>query len=424
MSGFPALFVRFSFGLLCHALLLPMITNCRFGRRRCRLAWLGMFVLGSALAVPLILLVRNVSALFVTEAVFTLALYCAAYVFLSAGSKLRSLFAFTVYGTYFMFLLVFASCISQGLFAGSHYATTAIRTVFMLLYGVVLRFSPIVKGFRATAELDMGWVSPTIFSCVSCLTVYTTALSFSILQVDVRLRLAMAGILCLLITSAYAVAAHALRLLREREALRNAESQRKLLESQLAAEQEFVALAQARRHDARHHIALLTDYLEREDVAGMREYLSQYLTALDEEKLERYCENTVADALLRLTARRCREKGIPYTVQATIPEALSLTGPELAAVLGNILENAWEATEKAKRPHLSVLAHQRGESLMVEVENTVDRPSRFEGELPLTTKPAGGQGLKSVQRTLERHGGMLQCSRSGELFYTQVVIPL
>ncbi len=424
MSDFLALFVRFSFGLLCHALLLPIITNCRFGQRWCRLAWLGMFALGSVLVVPLILLVKNVSALFVIEAAFTLALYCVAYVFLSAGSRLRSLFAFTVYGTYFMFLLVFASCISQGLFAGSHYATTAIRTAFMLLYGAVLYFSPVVESFRATAELDMGWVSPTIFSCVSCLTVYATALSFSILQVDVSLRLAMAGILCLLITSAYAVAAHALRLLGEREALRSAESQRKLLESQLSAEQEFVALAQARRHDARHHIAMLNDYMEREDMAGMREYLSQYLTELDTDKLERYCENTVADALLRLTARRCRAEDIPCSIQANIPEVLSLTGPELAAVLGNILENAWEAARKAQSPKLSITAQQKGGSLLVEVENTLSGPSRFEGELPLTTKPVGGQGLKSVQRTLERHGGMLQCSRKGDFFYTQVVIPL
>lgn len=424
MSDFLALFVRFSFGLLCHALLLPIITNCRFGRRWCRLAWLGMFALGSALVVPLILLVKSVSALFVIEAAFTLAFYCLAYVFLSTGSKLRSLFAFTVYGTYFMFLLVLASCISQGLFAGSHYATTAIRTVFMLLYGVVLYFSPIVEGFRVTAELDMGWISPTVFSCVSCLTVYTTALAFSILQVDVSLRLAVAGILCLLITSAYGVAARTLRLLGEHNALQNAESQRKLLESQLAAEQEFVSIAQAHRHDARHHIAMLTDYLEREDTAGMREYLSQYLTELDTDKLERYCENTVADALLRLTARRCRAEDIPYAIQASIPEALSLTGPELAAVLGNILENAWEATRKAQAPKLSVTAQPKGGSLLVEVENTLSGPSQFVGELPLTTKPAGGQGLKSVQRTLERRGGMLRCSRRGDTFYTQVVIPL
>ena len=48
--------------------------------------------------------------------------------------------------------------------------------------------SPMVDRFRSTSELGMGWFSPTVFSCASCLTVYTTALSFSILQVDVTLR--------------------------------------------------------------------------------------------------------------------------------------------------------------------------------------------------------------------------------------------
>ena len=65
MDSFFALFFRFSFGLFCHALLLPLITPCRFGRRACRWAWLGVSALGSLLAVPLILLVDSVGVLFV-----------------------------------------------------------------------------------------------------------------------------------------------------------------------------------------------------------------------------------------------------------------------------------------------------------------------------------------------------------------------
>ena len=56
----------------------------------------------------------------------------------------------------------------------------------------------------------------------------------------------------------------------------------------------------------------------------------------------------MANALLRLTAWRCREGDIPCQIQAVIPEELPLTGPELTAVLGNILENAWEAAGAAR----------------------------------------------------------------------------
>lgn len=424
MNGFAALFFRFSFGLLCHALLLPLITNCRFGERACRWAWLGLSVLISVLMIPLILLVRSVSLLFVLEAAFTLAAYCAAFVFLSAGSRVRALFVFTVYGTYFMFLLAFASCLAQAFFGGSHYAVTAIRTGLMLLYGLSLRFSPFAKGLRATADLSVGWRSPAVFSCSSCATVYVTALALSILRVEAWIRLAVVGILVILITSAYAVAAHMILLLTREQAARVAEAQRKLLESQLDAEREFVAQAKAHRHDMRHHIALVRDYLERGDVEGAREYLSQCQTQLDAAALESCCENRVANALLRLTARRCRDGGVPCEIQAAIPEGLPLTGPELAAVLGNILENAWEAAGAADRPSLSVSARTQGGFLLVEVKNAASGPARFEDGLPVTTKAGGGQGLKNVRRVLDRHGGLIQCAREGDVFRTQVILPL
>lgn len=178
MGDFFALLFRFSFGLLCHVLLLSLITNCRFGQRVCIAAWFGMFVLGTVLAAPLIWWEKNVNVILVLEALFTLILYGGMYVFLAAGTPMRSLFAFSVYGTYFMFQLTFASCFSQMFFDGSHYGTAGIRTVFMALYGIILRFSPIRDRFRGTENLDMGWQSPAIFSCASCTTVYITALSF------------------------------------------------------------------------------------------------------------------------------------------------------------------------------------------------------------------------------------------------------
>lgn len=424
MNDFGALLFRFSLGLFCHALLLPAITSCRFGRRVCYWAWFGMAGLGTVLVIPLIVLVKNVGTLFVVEAVFTLILYGGACVFLSEGSRMRSLFAFSVYGTYFMFLLTFASCLSQSFFAGSHYATTAIRTVFLAFYGLFLYFSPLMDSFRKTSDLEMGWWSPAIFSCASCLTVYTTALTFAILQVAVGIRLVVSAALLFLITSAYVVASRAIALLNRDREFQTAEAQRRLLESQLAAEREFVAQARAYRHDMRHHTALLADYLERKDYGGMRDYLAQFRSQLDADALEAYCENPVADALLRLTARRCRTSGIPLAIRAAVPETLCLSGPELTTVLGNVLENAWESCRSADKPRLSVRAQVKGGTLLVEVENTVDHPPCFEDDLPVTTKPGGGQGLKAARRTLEKHGGMLCCSQQEDVFYTQMTIPL
>ncbi len=139
--------------------------------------------------------------------------------------------------------------------------------------------------------------------------------------------------------------------------------------------------------------------------------------------LEVFCENTVANALLRHTARRCGDT-VPFTCRAVIPAELSLTGPELATVLGNVLENAWEASRRSEAPWISVTARIHIRMLLVEVKNAVSGATQFEDDLPVSTKPGGGLGLKSASRVLEKHGGILQCHRTGDTFFTQVAIPL
>lgn len=424
MGDFFALLFRFSFGLLCHVLLLSLITNCRFGQRVCVAAWFGMFVLGTVLAAPLIWWEKNVNVILVAEALITLILYGGMYVFLAAGTPMRSLFAFSVYGTYFMFLLTFASCFSQMFFNGSHYGTAGIRTVFMALHWMVLRFGSIRGRFRETENLDMGWRSPAVFSCVSCTTVYISALSFSIWRADVWIRLSVSGILMVLISSAYLVAARMISLMGREQAAREAETQRKLLESRLEAEREFVAQAQAYRHDIRHHIALLADYIARRDCAGAEEYLAQYQAQLDAATLDSYCKNHVADALLCLSARRCREADIPFSAHTDIPEDISLTGPEFAIVLGNILENAREAASGHKISSLEVTAWVKNRLLLIEVKNSVSHPVRMKEGWPVSTKPGGGQGLKSVRHVLKKCGGTILFAQQEDIFSTQVVIPL
>ncbi len=425
MGEFWTLLFRFSFGLLCHSVILYLMTDPKYGRGMTLGAWLGVFVFTTLAIVPLILFTRNTNILFVVEAFSTLAIYCAAYLCLSKGSVWRNLFVFFTYATFFLFSLALSSCVSQIFFGGSHWATVVGRTIFLGLYVLWLVVRKPSAGLRAlSGHMEKRWASLAAFSVFSGLTIYITALSFMILKVDAGIRLAVSAVLFLLIGSAYLVSSHMIVLMNREQEAQEAEAQRKLLENQLAMEQEFVTQAKTRRHDLRHHIGLVTDYLERGDLEGARAYLSQYQAELDADTLEAYCKNTVANAFLRHTARLCSGGAVPFDCQAAIPQTLSLTSPELTTVFGNVLENAWEASRRSETPWISVTARTRGNALLVEVKNAVSGETRFEDDLPVSTKPGGGLGLKSVSRVLEKHGGLLRCFRTGDTFFTQIVIPL
>jgi len=424
MSEFWTLLIRFSFGLLCHSVILYLMTDPKYSRRATLAAWLGTFALASLAIVPVILSVRNTGVLFVIEAFSSLAVYCAVYLLLSRGSVWRNLFISFTYGTFFLFSLTLSSCISQMFFEGSHWATIGGRTIFLGLYALWLLWKPFTQRYPASDHMGKSWACLAAFSVFSGLTVYITALTFMILEVDAGIRLAVSGVLFLLIGSAYLVASRMIVLMGREHEARETEAQRKLLEDQLATEREFVAQAKAYRHDLHHHVGLITDYLERGDIEGARAYLSQYQAELDADVLEEYCENATANAFLRRIARRCAGGGVPFTCRAVIPQTVALTSPELATVFGNVLENAWEASRKSEGPWISVTARPHRNTLLVEVKNAVSGETRFEDDLPESTKPGGGLGLRSVSRVLEKHGGLLHCSRTGDTFFTQVVIPL
>ncbi len=424
MSEFWTLLFRFSFGLLCHSVILCLMTDSKYRRGATWGAWLGVFAFTTLAIVPLILFTHNTNVLFVVEAFSTLVIYCVLYLCLSKGLMWKNLFIFFTYATFFLFSLTLSSCLSQMLFEGSHWATVAGRTIFLGLYALWLARRSPSRRHVFSERLEKCWASLAAFSVFAGLTVYITALTFMILRVDVNIRLAVSGILFLLIGSAYLVASYTIALMDREHEARETEAQRKLLENQLATEREFVTQAKTHRHDLRHHISLLTDYLERGDTDGARAFLNQYQAELDANALEVYCQNTVADAFLRYTARHCAGSAISFTCRAAIPQTLPLTGPELATVFGNVLENAREASRTSGTPWIEVTARTHGQTLLVEVKNAVSGETEFKNDLPVSTKSGGGLGLKSVSRVLEKHGGLLRCFRKGDTFFTRIVIPL
>lgn len=215
--------------------------------------------------------------------------------------------------------------------------------------------------------------------------------------------------------------AHALR----EEKLRS-DARQELLQTELLSQEAFVNQARQNRHDLRHHNALLADFLERGEVEGAREYLLQHEVHITEAALKQYCKNPVANALLRLYARRAEKSGVRFSTNADVPEKLPLSAPEIGELFGNLLENACEACEKAGRAgFVGLYALADDDRLRLELRNSVAIPTAFdEAGLPVTSKAGGGTGTRSAAAIVRRYGGMLRFSQEDDVFVTQMVLPL
>lgn len=198
-----------------------------------------------------------------------------------------------------------------------------------------------------------------------------------------------------------------------------------LLLDELGVEREFVIAARRARHDLRHHDALLLELLEREQVEAAREYLQSHVGAISAVVVMDYCDNTVVNALLRITARRCEAGRIAFQAAADVPARLPLSPEETGRLFGNLLENACEACAHCRAPSLYFWAEVRSDTLYVEVRNSVVAPVLFRDGWPITTKKdGGGIGVGSMQDILDKNGGMLNFDQKDGMFTSQILLPL
>ena len=213
--------------------------------------------------------------------------------------------------------------------------------------------------------------------------------------------------------------------LRKMNELAKAETKNMLLETEISSYQEYLYTAKQNRHDMHHHNAVLLEYLK----SGCTEDAIEYLNASDaqivDSALKQFCQNVVANAILRIYDRRAQAMGVSFSAQVDLPETLPLQEPETGALLSNLLENALEAC--AKQPdgafiHLTVKCEEN--NLQLEVRNRVSGKVIFENDFPKSTKTFGGTGTKSVAAIVKKYHGLVRFLQDQDEFVVQILLPL
>ena len=349
--------------------------------------------------------------------------YCFALPYASSGPILRNLFIFLMYATYFMLAASMSNLISDAYFNGSEISIWVIRTMISALFIILLVWKLKAVFKKATDGIEEGWGTLFVFSLVSCLSV--SGMAFAVyLYMPLGAHAMILAVSSIFVTAAFAVVIRMIGLLNEKGEMRLLRSQHRILEHELEAEDEFVETARRYRHDFRHHVALMREYAEAGDMDAMRRYLAEADADIERTKMPAWCQNKVVDSLIRISARRCAAAGISCSFSADVPEDLPLSGPELVALFGNLLENAVDGASKASEPSLRLDADIRNGVFFIEIRNSMSGDIIWNDNLPVSIKEGGGIGLRSVRNVVTNHHGMMRCFQDGGSFIVQIRIPL
>lgn len=182
------------------------------------------------------------------------------------------------------------------------------------------------------------------------------------------------------------------------------------------------------RHDMANHFTVLDGLLEADRAGEASAYLHSLQRSPGLLKGRQFCENRVANTVLCAKAAVLAAEEVDFTADAALPEDLPLPGPELGALLGNLLDNALEACRKlppdSRWVRLTVRAD-RGLLALRCVNAAAAVPEEREGRL-LSTKaePGHGFGTETVRDIVRRRGGTVEFAPSQGQFSCMLCLPL
>ena len=282
-----------------------------------------------------------------------------------------------------------------------------------------------VFGVDAPGFWRTAWIVPAFTTVVVMIFTFDfepqTVRSFSFLLARVLL------LLCTLVV--YSTLLGALDSIRRQAALaEQAQVQEQLLNLQRMQHEQLLQYneeVKAARHDLRQHLNVIWAYLDRNDIGGLKDYLTAYEKKLPPDIRRTFTKNFALNAVCTRYAEEARKYGIDYDVELDMPEKLPLNEPEVCALLGNLLENAVDACKEVRRsaPFLRVRGAWEDSHIVFAVDNSCEqKPVWKDGRLLSSKRKGFGTGTWAIQKAAERCGGMARFTYQDGIFSASVFL--
>lgn len=239
---------------------------------------------------------------------------------------------------------------------------------------------------------------------------------------NMELKLGLAVLPFVLLTSLALL--YAILVLEDHERLEEADRLASLRESYYQGLRREETQVRTLRHDLRNHLTALRGLVELGEDGRALQYIDQLADSPALRGGKRLCENDAANAVLSAKAGAMGRSGLTADFAVSLPKELPLADADLCALLGNALDNAMEAAERAEDKTVALRCRTEKGLFMLRVENA------YAGELPrdLSTtkadKASHGFGLAGMREIAERLGGSLETRAGGGQFQLVVCLPL
>lgn len=140
--------------------------------------------------------------------------------------------------------------------------------------------------------------------------------------------------------------------------------------------------------------------------------------------------NIALDSVINYKVSKMVESGIDVEINIALPETLEIDEDDFVIIIGNLLDNAAEATGKinngGKKYIYMDYEYDMG-SVWICVKNNFENEIKIQGDKFITGKKdknIHGIGLQSIKSTIEKYNGQMDISVEGNIFVVNIILYL
>lgn len=347
----------------------------------------------------------------------------------------KTLFLFLTVFMLGSFSRIFATLVDISLHPDNTYYDISIESfLFQLLFLILMDFVLYIPFTRYLGWLTAHFHSKPVWSCAClfpALCIFVTYIlvphNYSWMYIGRALQMYLSVLICLcvLILILYALFYLFVHTYIENQKL---EHNNEILSIQGIQYQQLLLSVQENsriRHDFRHQLVVISEFLAQKDYDRLTDYVSAYIQNTPAE-LHIYSYLPALNAILTYYESLCHDRRIRTDFSLSLPDRISVTEQDLCVMLGNLLENAIYGCENTKDPFIQLKIMQTSPHILaVKICNPYTGTlNQLDGTYLSSRHNGFGQGLKSVHIIAEKYQGCTDIQSDRQLFTVKVLLQL
>lgn len=182
------------------------------------------------------------------------------------------------------------------------------------------------------------------------------------------------------------------------------------------------------RHDVKNHYGNISYLLANHQIEEAQKYLEEYAQQIIHIKPVVNTGNNVVDVILNSKMKIIQDQQIDFHYDVVIPPVLKISAVDISVILGNLLDNAIEATSKLNdHKKIDVKIQIYKDNIFIHVSNIYNGKIITANHGFISTKENRrdhGLGLGNVSHIVKKNKGTIDINYDNNTFTVSILIPI